>query len=40
MAWWYDDYFLCSGYQEIRDISKGNNDKRLVFFCNKVRFIP
>ncbi|MFH1160437.1 MAG: hypothetical protein V1733_05760 [bacterium] len=38
MVFWYDNYFLCSGYQEIRDISKGSNDKRLVFFCNKVRF--
>lgn len=38
MVHWYDDYFLCSGYQEIRDISKGGNDKRMVFFCNKVLF--
>jgi len=38
MVHWYDNYFLCSGYQEIRDISKGGNDKRMVFFCNKVRF--
>jgi len=35
---WYDEFFLCYGYQEIRDISKSGNDKRLVFFCNKVRF--
>ncbi|NQV03270.1 MAG: hypothetical protein HQ542_11530 [Bacteroidia bacterium] len=38
MVHWFDEYFLCFGYQEIRDISKGGNDKRLVFFCNKVRF--
>ena len=38
MAYWYDEYFLCSGYQEIRDISKGGKDNRLVYFCNKVRF--
>ncbi|MBN1198227.1 MAG: hypothetical protein JXA23_02665 [Bacteroidales bacterium] len=40
MVYWYDTFFLCSGYQEIRDISKGGNDKRMVFFCNKVRFDP
>lgn len=38
MVYWYGNYFLCSGYQEIRDISKGGSDKRLVFFCNKVKF--
>jgi len=38
MVYWYDDFFLCSGYQEIRDISKGGNDKRMVYFCNKVQF--
>ena len=38
MVHWYDEFFLCYGYQEIRDISKSGNDKRLVFFCNKVRF--
>ena len=38
MVSWYDEFFLCYGYQEIRDISKGSNDKRLVFFCTKVRF--
>lgn len=35
---WYDNYFLCYGYQEIRDISKGTDDKRMVFFCNKLMF--
>jgi len=38
LVFWYDNYFLCTGYQEIRDISKGSNDKRLVFYCNKIRF--
>ena len=38
MVHWYGEYFLCSGYQEIRDISKGGSDKRVVFFCNKVKF--
>lgn len=33
---WYDNYFLASGYQEIKDISKGNNAKRLVFYCTKI----
>ncbi len=38
MVYWYADYFLCYGYQEIRDISKGGNDKRMVYFINKVKF--
>jgi len=38
MVHWYANYFICYGYQEIRDISKGGNDKRMVFFCNKVQF--
>ena len=38
MVPWYDEYFLCYGYQEIRDITKGINDKKWIFFCNKVRF--
>jgi hypothetical protein len=38
MVYWYDDYFLCYGYQEIRDISKTTTDKRLVFYCNKIKF--
>jgi hypothetical protein len=33
---WYDNYFLASGYQDIKDISKGNNAKRLVFYCTKI----
>jgi len=38
MVQWYNGYYICYGYQEIRDISKGRQDSRLVFFCNKVLF--
>lgn len=35
---WYGNYFLCYGYQEIKNIALENNNKRLVFFVNKIRF--
>jgi hypothetical protein len=35
---WYGDYFIASGYQEIKNISSGTNPKRLVFYFNKLRF--
>ena len=35
---WYENYFLCCGYQEIKNISLDHDNKRLVFFFNKVRF--
>jgi hypothetical protein len=34
---WYDNYFLCTGYQEIRNNSLAKN-KRTVFFLQKVAF--
>jgi hypothetical protein len=40
MTEWYDNYYLCFGYQEIKNISLASNNKRLVFFINKVRFNP
>ena len=38
MAYWYNDYFLCFGYQEIKNIALGQNNKRKVFFINKMEF--
>ncbi len=38
MTEWYDNYYLCFGYQEIRNISLASDNKRLVFFINKVKF--
>ncbi len=38
MVYWYDNYFLCYGYQEIKNIALDGNNKRLVFYINKVRF--
>jgi len=35
---WYDDYFLCYGFQEIKNIALENNNKRFVFYLTKVRF--
>jgi len=35
---WYSNYFLCYGYQEIKNIALEKNNKRLVFYLNKIRF--
>lgn len=35
---WYGDYFISSGYQEIKNIALENNNKRLVFYFSKLRF--
>ncbi len=37
MIHWYDNYFLCYGYQEIRNNSRANS-KRTVFYLSKVAF--
>lgn len=38
MAPWYGNYFLCSGYQEIKNISLGEDKKRLVFYITKIKY--
>lgn len=38
MLRWYDKYFLCYGYQEIKNSSLANREKREVFYLNKVAF--
>ncbi len=35
---WYDHYFISSGYQEIKNITRQQDNKRLVFYFSKVRF--
>ncbi|MCB0806894.1 MAG: hypothetical protein KDC05_13940 [Bacteroidales bacterium] len=35
---WYDNYFLAWGFQTIRNNSLINNNKRTVFYINKVAF--
>jgi len=35
---WFDDYFLCYGFQEIKNVALENNNKRLVFFLTKIKF--
>jgi hypothetical protein len=36
MVPWYDHYFLCSGFQEIRNINAEGQNKRLVFYFSKI----
>jgi hypothetical protein len=38
MVHWYDNYFICSGFQEIKNLSVSGNATKMVFFCNKVQF--
>lgn len=38
MVPWYGPFFLCSGYQEIKNINSTEDRKRLVFYFTKVRF--
>jgi len=35
MLYWYDSYFLISGFQKLKD---SNNNKRRVYFLNKIAF--
>jgi hypothetical protein len=35
---WYGNNFLCSGYQYIRNGTKGLKSKRYVFYLNKLRY--
>ncbi len=38
MEYWYDNYFLAYGFQTIKNNSKSDTDKRVVFYLNKVSF--
>jgi len=38
MVSWYGPFFLCYGYQEIKNINSSENKKRLVYYFTKVRF--
>lgn len=38
MVHWYDNYYLCYGYQDIKNLAVSGNATKLVFFCNKVQF--
>jgi hypothetical protein len=38
LSYWYGNYFLSYGYQEIKNIALENNNKRLVFYFSKLRF--
>ncbi|MCF8235751.1 MAG: hypothetical protein K9G67_12300 [Bacteroidales bacterium] len=35
---WYDSYFICFGYQEIRNNALPGNSRRTVFYINKLAF--
>jgi len=38
MVHWYDTFFLCYGYQEIKNINSSGDKKRLVYYFSKVKF--
>lgn len=38
MVPWYDHYFLCYGYQEIKNIALSDNNRRIVYYFSKVGF--
>ncbi len=39
VAWWYGNYFIAYGYQDIEGKNqKGKKDKRTVFYMNKVSY--
>ncbi len=38
MMYWYKNYFLVYGYQRIRNTMLSNEDKRNVFYVNKIAF--
>ena len=35
---WYDSFFLCYGFQEIKNVALESNNKRFVFQLTKVKF--
>lgn len=37
---WYNDYSIVSGFQEIKNISLETGNKRLVWFCTKIKYEP
>lgn len=38
MVPWYSNFYLCYGYQEIKNVALEKNNKRLIFYFNKIRF--
>lgn len=38
MVPWYGSFFLCYGYQDIKNINSSEDKKRLVFYFTKVKF--
>ena len=37
---WYENYFIASGFQEIKNIAREKDNKRLVFYFSKIKFEP
>jgi hypothetical protein len=37
---WYGNYFIASGFQEIKNIAKETDNRRLVLFFSKLIFEP
>jgi hypothetical protein len=38
MTWWYGNYFLCYGYEDIKNVALDGNNRRLVYYFSKIRF--
>ncbi len=38
MAYWYGNYFLCYGYEDIKNVALEGNNKRLVYYFSKIKF--
>jgi len=34
---WYDNYFLCFGFQEIKNVALQSNNKRFVYYLTKIK---
>ena len=38
MDYWYGNYFLCFGYEDIKNVALDGNNKRLVYYFSKIKF--
>jgi hypothetical protein len=38
MDYWYGNYFLCYGYEDIKNVALDGNNKRLVYYFSKMKF--
>jgi hypothetical protein len=38
IAYWYGNYFLCYGYEDIKNVALDGNNKRLVYYFSKIKY--